>query len=1398
MRVLYKNTLIMNSKQLPIPEEADIIFSGPPTNNTMKGGSSKEQSSTEYEESEEPTPSTEEEEESEEPTPFTEEEDEESFEPTGATGSFNSFLKEKENYERQHTLTGHDYLYPDLNDPNFNIKIATKKEFYDARYNGDIKNIEEYADKMCKAKFELNPHQVFIKNFMSVQTPYKSMLLYHGLGTGKTCSAIGVAEEMRKYLKQTGIRQQIIVVASPNVQDNFRLQLFDEKKLVQLTNSANRNEFTWNIESCVGNSLLDEINPNSIRNLSRERLVSNINSLINEHYSFMGYIQFANRCRTWMNRNKPPSETSQETAKREEENIKYYFNSRLVIIDEVHNIRLSDNTRKEMQQVAAVLMQVVKYAQSMRLLVLSATPMFNSYTEIIWLTNLLNANDKRSQIQFSDVFTPAGEFKPAKPNSEGGEELLRRKLIGYVSYVRGENPYTFPYRVYPTVFSPENALSNKLESYPPTQLNGVSIESPIQKLQVFINTVSPDTYQMRAYSALIKHMSEKDDQLQNFEEMQSFGYIILQRPLEALNIVYPNPEMDTVLESEDPYYVDGLFENVLSGAGLERTMNYETLSAENEPFKHNYEYKPEVLKRYGRFFASDKLEKYSVKMASICNEIRNSEGIVLIYSQYIDGGVVPMALALEEMGFSRYSSAMTQQKSLFKTPPGQPIDAITMLRKNEHPAGTPFKPAQYIMITGDKGLSPSNTDDVKYATTDNTDGSKVKVVIISKAGSEGLDFKAIRQVHILEPWFNINRIEQIIGRGVRNLSHCGLPFAKRNVQIYLHGTMVDGSERETADLYLYRLAEQKGIQIGKITRLLKENAADCILNIGQTNFTAENLSKIAANQNIRMELSSKDVNGAPKIVEKFQVGDLDGSELCDYMSCEFQCKPTVELDNIDSRSYSTANMEGNINYITGRIKMLYLEKHEYTLDEITRLVSVVRPYPIEQILYGLSLFANNRNKNLYDKNGRFGYLVNRGKYYAFQPIEITDERISYYERAVPVEYKKGNILLEVPSEFRKITEDKSPKGLSPRGLSPRGLSPRGLSPDGLSQQQTETLADNREDIGNEEPDMSSDISYRTIVENIESSIQELLKSDTRVSASEANWYKNSSKVREHLRIVHNLTDAQIYRYAVEHYLDTADFNTKQIVFVNTVGRQVFEVHPGIETVIESYFKRGLMVSNDKLSRGILIAKNKDAVLLVNEDRSDSWKQISIENVNEFSAELSVKYSVQKARLNEIIGYVAQFRYGDLVFYYKDIYASRNKTGRRCDRSGGKAPIIDMLNKITNNMYANEREQADELFPGSLCVLMEMLLKHNHENAHGARLYYLTPEQAIYNKITEWSATKGAPQVEIPVGAPPANLNVNAKKCPPGKEIHPINKNCVPVCKPDKVRDPSTGRCVKPK
>jgi len=64
----------------------------------------------------------------------------------------------------------------------------------------------------------------------------------------------------------------------------------------------------------------------------------------------------------------------------------------------------------------------------------------------------MNMNDKRSIIKSSDVFDSNDNLLP-----EGGEILIQ-KATGYISYVRGENPYTFPFRIYPNIFSPSHTF----------------------------------------------------------------------------------------------------------------------------------------------------------------------------------------------------------------------------------------------------------------------------------------------------------------------------------------------------------------------------------------------------------------------------------------------------------------------------------------------------------------------------------------------------------------------------------------------------------------------------------------------------------------------------------------------------------------------------------------------------------------------------------------------------------------------------------------------------------------------------------------------------------------------------------------------------------------------------
>ena len=84
----------------------------------------------------------------------------------------------------------------------------------------------------------------------------------------------------------------------------------------------------------------------------------------------------------------------------------------------------------------------------------------------------------------------------------------------------------------------------------------------------------------------------------------------------------------------------------------------------------------------------------------------------------------------------------------------------------------------YAHVTGDLSVDERGDAVQKY------NDDKIRVLFISKAGSEGLDLKNTRYIIIMESAWNENSIEQIIGRGVRYKSHESLSKSKRNVTIF--------------------------------------------------------------------------------------------------------------------------------------------------------------------------------------------------------------------------------------------------------------------------------------------------------------------------------------------------------------------------------------------------------------------------------------------------------------------------------------------------------------------------------------------------------------------------------------------------------------------------------------
>ena len=1433
---------------------------------------------------------------------------------------FNKLLLKKELLEREMTL--HDIgmfpadsdderegaaaakgLYPTLNDPNFNTKIALRKEFFDTKMDVDnTKSVEEEAEVLCNAQIELAPNQQFVRNFLSVETPYNSLLLYHGLGTGKTCSAISVAEEMRDYMKQMGITQQIIVIASPNVQENFRLQLFDERELREIEPGV------WNIRACTGNKFIKEINPMNMKGLTRDKIIKQIRRLISSHYLFFGYNEFANYARTHASSIgisqddaviqevrrktgvsaaagaaaasfKKGRKSAADIAKAAEidtlaietlsvTKLRKLFANTLIIIDEVHNIRITDDNRDK--RVAKILFQIVQKVNNVRLLLLSGTPMYNSYKEIIWLINLMNLNDRRATIDIADVFDERGNFRLDTDGRETGKELLIRKATGYVSFVRGENPYTFPYRIYPREHSPAFSLLERIHGgggYPRTQLNGRHIDQPIEHIDVYMTQVGD--IQEAAYRFIINDMKamyiykktamvrrkksaaaaaaeaetgkskgkgkkaaargvaaaaggdidettvvEAAD-FPSFENMDTIGYAAVQKPLEALNIVYPHPSLiEYINDPNDEFDIAAC----IGKEGLRHVMSYEEVG--NPPMRLNFEYRPEFIRAFklpngetttkssSRIFAPDNIGRYSAKIKNICDKIMISDGIILVYSQYIDGGVVPIALALEELGFTRYSAAGADS-SLFRSKPTQSIDAITMLSQRQHNflsqaqfPSQPFRPARYSVITGDPTISPDNLHELKALTSENnTNGEIVKVVIISVAGSEGLDFKNIRQVHILEPWYNMNLLEQIIGRAIRNCSHKRLPFSQRNVELYLYGSMLTNPDIEAIDLYLYRLSEFKAVKIGAVSRVLRTSAVDCLLNVQHNTQTAAQL-----NQVVQQNLSSrKQIN--------YQVGARPYSALCDYMErCEYVCRPTFsngrpiqeqnELYGIGDDSESESESESgsaearqrsevrmdtfnekfmsmNLDKIIHKIQDLYKDAFFYKKtgpNGIIAHVNAVRQYPIAQINLALTQMVTDSNEYVNDKYGRLGRIINVGDYYLFQPTELTDKRISIYERSAPVPYKHTAIEYPLPEN---ITEDylgflsKPASTVVPNKKVVERLALSSAAAAAAPVRASDAQSPEAEQVHVPEPEPESVNKVEKIITTLSITFDTCKTVYEKPTKEQEEWYYYCGKVINKISQTEefHITQEEVHELVIDNLLEHLLFegsiillnylyqkNNYSMNIVAAGGGGGIQLLTPFERMLLNYYSQQVIhrplvgrraaaaaitsagTTSDKMpeDKGMLLfdKKNEDLyVLVVLRYETREWVIAEPEDDNEFEVLLGKIQTEQIQRMNMIIGFISLFKMEYLVFKAKVMSKKRDK-GARCDQSG-KTDAISIINTILSmnpatrgDDYKLTTENTKQRTQKELCVFQEFLLRVFQRKSINGRKWFFTPCEAL--------------------------------------------------------------------
>jgi len=285
------------------------------------------------------------------------------------------------------------------------------------------------------------------------------------------------------------------------------------------------------------------------------------------------------------------------------------------------------------------------------------------------------------------------------------------------------------------------------------------------------------------------------------------------------------------------------------------------------------------------------LQLYAPKLAELWAQLQRSTGVIYVYTEYKYFGALLIALFLEYIGLERYT--VKGEYSLLdygRNDKGgggkktrvdyEKLEPITGTFRDKYKREPRI--AKYMLLSGSIRsydmihLTPGRAAEI-INSADNMDGQSVRVIIGTRVSGEGLDLHRIRQIHIMEPWYNLSRLEQVEGRGVRQCSHKDLPAENRNVEIFRYCTLAPAtSQIETIDYRIYRMAEKKDRAIKETEYLLKRWAVDCYLWKDLNHFRSDNKRKYP------QRLSSGERR-------TFYLQDEPYSRMCNYRAT---CNPT--------------------------------------------------------------------------------------------------------------------------------------------------------------------------------------------------------------------------------------------------------------------------------------------------------------------------------------------------------------------------------------------------------------------------------------------------------------------------------------------------------------------------
>jgi len=255
---------------------------------------------------------------------------------------------------------------------------------------------ESSCEKTSETEFKPLVHQMIVTRYLNSFTPYRGLLLYHGLGSGKTCSSISIIEGMKNSHK-------IYVMTPASLQANYRTQMkFCGNQLFKFNNNwvfkdihqnTNYSDFFNSLgldESFIksnpelnkfmvkygGMWVVENSNPNyeALEESEKEQVDELIEILIKIKYNFINYNGITKK--RW------------STYKKDGGNP---FDNSVIVIDEVHNFvsRIVNKLRIKKKSISTEIYNDILEAENCKVVPLSGTPYINYPSELGVLFNII-------------------------------------------------------------------------------------------------------------------------------------------------------------------------------------------------------------------------------------------------------------------------------------------------------------------------------------------------------------------------------------------------------------------------------------------------------------------------------------------------------------------------------------------------------------------------------------------------------------------------------------------------------------------------------------------------------------------------------------------------------------------------------------------------------------------------------------------------------------------------------------------------------------------------------------------------------------------------------------------------------------------------------------------------